>query len=55
MIYIVLWLLAMALIVAFFHGAKKASEEGLVQSAQLMAAWAFNTARYPTLLPRKKK
>lgn len=33
----------------------KASEEGLVQSAQLMAAWAFNTAQYPTLLPRKKK
>lgn len=33
----------------------KASEAGLVQSAQLMGAWAFNTAQYPTLLPRNNK
>ena len=31
----------------------KVSEAGIIQSAQLMAAWAFNTADYPTLLPRK--
>jgi carboxypeptidase Q len=31
----------------------KISEAGLLQSAQLMAVWAFNTAEYPTLLPRK--
>lgn len=31
----------------------KVSEAGLAQSAQLMAVWAFNTAAYPTLLPRK--
>ena len=30
----------------------KVSEEGLTQSAKLMAVWAFNTAEYPTLLPR---
>jgi carboxypeptidase Q len=33
----------------------KASEAGLVQSAELMAVWAFNTAQYPTLLPRNAK
>jgi carboxypeptidase Q len=31
----------------------KVSEAGVIQSAQLMAVWAFNTAEYPTLLPRK--
>jgi carboxypeptidase Q len=31
----------------------KGSEPGLIQSAQLMAVWAFNTAQYPTLLPRR--
>jgi carboxypeptidase Q len=31
----------------------KVSESGLMQSAQVMAVWAFNTAQYPTLLPRK--
>ncbi len=31
----------------------KVHEAGLVQAAQLMAAWAFNTAQYPTLLPRR--
>ena len=30
----------------------KVSEVGLIQSAQVMAVWAFNTAQYPTLLPR---
>lgn len=33
----------------------KAIESGLVQSAQVIAAWAFNTAEYPTLLPRQRK
>jgi carboxypeptidase Q len=33
----------------------KILEPGLIESAQLMAAWAFNTAEYPTLLPRKAK
>jgi carboxypeptidase Q len=33
----------------------KVSEAGLIQSAQFMAAWAFNTAEYPTLLPRKNQ
>jgi carboxypeptidase Q len=33
----------------------KVSEAGLVQSAQLMAVWAFNTAEYPVLLPRKNQ
>jgi carboxypeptidase Q len=31
----------------------KVSEAGLIQSAQLLAAWAYNAAEYPTLLPRK--
>ena len=31
----------------------KASEADLIQSTQVMAVWAFNTAQYPTLLPRK--
>ena len=31
----------------------KGSEAGLIQSAQLMAVWAFNTAQYPSLLPRR--
>lgn len=31
----------------------KVSEAELIQSAQLMAAWAYNAAEYPTLLPRK--
>jgi carboxypeptidase Q len=31
----------------------KGSEPGLIQSAQLMAVWAFNTAQYPSLLPRR--
>jgi Zn-dependent M28 family amino/carboxypeptidase len=31
----------------------KASEPGLIESAQLMAVWAFNTAQYPSLLPRR--
>jgi carboxypeptidase Q len=31
----------------------KISEAGVVESAQFMAVWAFNTAEYPTLLPRK--
>jgi Zn-dependent M28 family amino/carboxypeptidase len=30
----------------------KVSEAGLIQSTQLMAVWAFNTAQYPTLMPR---
>jgi len=31
----------------------KVSEAGMIQSAQLMAAWAFNAAEYPSLLPRR--
>jgi len=31
----------------------KVSEAGLIQSAQFMAAWAFNAAEYPSPLPRK--
>jgi carboxypeptidase Q len=31
----------------------KVFEAGLTQSAQLMAVWAFNTAQYPSLLPRR--
>jgi carboxypeptidase Q len=31
----------------------KVSKAALIQSAQSMAAWAFNAAAYPTLLPRK--
>jgi carboxypeptidase Q len=30
----------------------KVREAGLVQTSQLLAVWAFNTAQYPTLLPR---
>jgi hypothetical protein len=29
------------------------SEAGMIQSAQLMAAWALNAAEYPSLPPRK--
>ncbi len=33
----------------------KTREAGLAQAAQVMAVWAFNTAQYPTLLPRKTR
>jgi hypothetical protein len=31
---------------------EKVSRDAITQAAQLMAGWAFNTAQYPTLLPR---
>lgn len=31
----------------------KVSESGITQAAQVMAVWAFNTAQYPTMLPRR--
>jgi len=31
---------------------EKVSKDAITQAAQIMAGWAFNTAQYPTLLPR---
>jgi Zn-dependent M28 family amino/carboxypeptidase len=30
----------------------KVREEGIIQAAQVLAAWAYNTAQLPHLLPR---